>query len=104
MFTIKLIAELLALESSRCTERRIAGNFAVKPSSVILLLFAFFYAASPVDLIPEGFIDSWAAYIDDVVICAAALCYAIADITSALEGRKMEPEPPDTDESTNETE
>jgi len=91
MFYFKLIAELLSLESSKCTERRLEGKFVIKPSSVILLLFAFFYAASPIDLIPERFIDSWAAYIDDVIICAAALCCAIADITAALEGRKMEP-------------
>ena len=87
MFT--LIIEMLTLEADRCTHRRLQGKLTIKPSSVILLIFAFFYAASPVDFIPEAFINSWAAYIDDVLVCAGALCYAIADLTSALEGRRM---------------
>lgn len=89
MFYIRLIKELLTLESSRCTQRRLTGKFALKPSSVFFLLFAFFYAVSAIDLIPEGLINSWAAYVDDVIVCAAAACYIIADITSALEGRRL---------------
>jgi uncharacterized membrane protein YkvA (DUF1232 family) len=102
MFYISLLAELFALESSKCMERRLTGRFTVRPSSVLFLLFAFFYAVSPVDFIPEAFINSWAAYIDDVIVCAAALCYAIADITSALEGRRMREKPLDATEPLNE--
>ena len=89
MFYIKLIAKMLALETSSCTERRLEGKFTVKATAIILLLFAIFYAASPIDLIPEGFIMSWISCIDDVIVCAGAVCYFIADVTAALEGRKM---------------
>lgn len=89
MFFIKLFGELFTLETARCNERRLAGKFVIKPTTVIFLLFAFFYAASPIDLIPEGVINIWFSYIDDAVICVGATCYAIADVTSALEGAKM---------------
>jgi uncharacterized membrane protein YkvA (DUF1232 family) len=89
MFYVTLMRNMLAHESAGCTQRRISGKFTLKPSAVISLLFAFFYAASPADLLPERLISSRAAYIDDVILCAAAACYFIADITAALEGRKM---------------
>lgn len=89
MLYIKLIGELLAFESAKCTEQRLAGKFIIKPSSIFILLFVFLYAVSPVDFIPERFINSWIAYIDDVIVCAAAACYVVSDITSAIEGRKL---------------
>lgn len=75
-----LIKDLLAYEGDLLLDYKAEGHFAIRPSSILLVLFAMFYCLSGVDLVPELLVRPKAVgYIDDLLLSIAVIAYTYKD-------------------------
>lgn len=76
----KLLKKLLEFERELLHESRATGGWKIRPSSIILVLFAIFYIIAGIDLFPESIVrPKILGYIDDLIIFIAVASYTYKD-------------------------
>lgn len=78
---LKILLQVLKYEDKLILEAKSKGQKILKPSTLILWLFGFFYAASPLDLIPELIITPRAfGFIEDLIVLTAIIILTSSDL------------------------
>lgn len=77
---LTILKHCLTFEKKLSMEFRLKGFPCFRPSQIFIFLFMVFYITSPIDLLPEMWIASVLAYIDDAIVFAASLIYTLYDV------------------------
>lgn len=86
---LKIIKELLANEKSLVFAERAKGNFIIRPTSILAVIFSLLYLCAPIDILPEGIIEPMiCGFIDDIIVLCIMVYIVYLDIGGELDGYK----------------